>query len=970
MKPPKQIHRFRAISIIHRNVLLISILTLTSLFVYSSPGFVQFESLTNDFPLVANGIATPIIMDVNDYEGVVRAVEDLQLDIERVTVIKPVLLLNENSDARNVVIIGTLGKSKLIDDLVSKDKLDLSTIEGKWEAHYITTLENVNPDIDKALVIVGSDKRGTIFGVYELCSQIGVSPWYWWADVPVKQHKEVYISPGSYSDNPKVKYRGIFLNDEAPALTSWVNEKFGGFNHKFYDHLFELILRLKGNFLWPAMWGSAFYDDDSLSPKLADEYGVVIGTSHHEPLMRAHAEWNKYGEGPWNYEKNPEILYEFWRESVKERGKYEAVITVGMRGDGDEAMTEGTAINLLENIISDQREILKQEIGEDLTQIPQAWALYKEVQDYYDEGMQVPEDITLLLCDDNWGNVRRLPLPNTPKRSGGYGMYYHYDFVGGPVSYRWLNVSPISRTWEQMHLAWEHGVDQIWIANVGDLKPMEFPIDFFLEYAWDPDDFPAERLPQYTKIWAGEQFGAEKAEDIARLLTAYTRFNYRRTPEMLKPNTYSLHHFREAERIVEEYNALLTEAKEIETYLALEYKDAFYQLVTHPIEACANLNEMYLAVAKNHLYAEQGRAATNEMARKVEELFANDAAISAHYNNELADGKWSHFMDQPNIGYTSWDNPKEDIIPEIKEIIVPGKAKMAVAVEGSDEWWPKSEEEAILPAFDVNSPDNHYLEIFNRGTSHFSYTIKADKPWIILVNEVGTISQEERIWIRVNWGDVPKGEHSGTITISTDNQKDVIVKVLANNRQLPIADFKGFIEANGYVSIEAEHFTNKTEKKEMHWEIIPDFGRTLSGVTAFPTTQSKLALEKGSPHLEYNVNLFTTGKVKVKVYVAPSLNIYNDEGMQFATSFDDADPKIYKIHEFDTIPDWKYPAYWNNSVTDNIRVLTTEHEIEKAGLHILKLWMITPGVAFEKIVIETEEIGETYLGPPESLRKE
>src|SRR5690606_39010394 len=266
----------------------------------------------------------------------------------------------------------------------------------------------------------------------------------------------------------------------------WVREKFGGFNHQFYEKVFELILRLKGNFLWPAMWGKSLWDDDSLSAPLADEMGVVLATTHHEPMMRAHVEWQRYGKGPWDYDKNPEVLRQFWREGLERTKGQETVVTLAMRGDGDEAMSADTNIELLERIVKDQREIIAEVTGRPAEETPQVWALYKEVQDYYDKGMRVPEDVTLLFADDNWGNIRRLPDP-ADKRPGGYGVYYHFDYVGGPRNYKWLNTTQIESAWQQMRLAWAHGVDRVWIVNVGDIKPMELPISAFLDQAWDPD---------------------------------------------------------------------------------------------------------------------------------------------------------------------------------------------------------------------------------------------------------------------------------------------------------------------------------------------------------------------------------------------------------------------------------------------------------------------------------------------------
>ena len=574
-------------------------------------GYVLHEKSLHDlFPLVESGQATPLVVSTDDWPGVVRAARDLQSDIRRVTDREPQLVTGDIPANQPVVLIGTVGKSPLIDKLIANKQLSLDELKGKWETFVVEWVTNPMPGVDRALVIAGSDKRGTIFGIYDLSAQIGVSPWYWWADVPVAHHDNVYVCRGRYSrGTPAVKYRGIFINDEAPALSGWSKEKFGGFNHKFYEHVFELILRLQGNYLWPAMWGSAFYDDDPESAKLADEYGVVIGTSHHEPLMRAHDEWRRYGDKTeWNYEHNEAKLKEFWTEGIKRMGSNESVVTVGMRGDGDMPMTEGANIALLEKIVADQRKIIADVTGKDPATVPQAWALYKEVQDYYDKGMTVPDDITLLLCDDNWGNIRKLPKLGDKPRAGGYGIYYHFDYVGGPRNYKWLNTNQISRVWEQMHLAYDYGVDRIWIVNVGDIKPMELPISFFLDYAWAPQNWPLEKLPDYTRLWATQQFGPEHAAEIADLLTKYTTYNARRKPELLGPETYSLVNFGEAQRVVDEYNTLAKEAEQVGKSLPSDAHDAYFQLVQWPVEACANLNELYFVVAQNRLYAKQGRA--------------------------------------------------------------------------------------------------------------------------------------------------------------------------------------------------------------------------------------------------------------------------------------------------------------------------------------------------------------------------
>ncbi len=478
---------------------------------FAQNDYVSFKKVEKAFPL--NSVT--LFLDSEDHEGVHLVAKDLQKDFKKVTGNEP-KISSEEINGEYPVIIGTIGKSKLIDELISSAKLDVSEIEGKWENFLIEVVENPSPGVEKALVITGSDKRGTIFGMYDLSEKMGVSPWHWWADVPVKKVEQLYVKTGSYSSGtPKVKYRGIFINDEEPGLGNWAREKFGGINSKMYEQVFKLILRLKGNYLWPAMWGKAFNEDDPKNPVLADKYGIVMGTSHHEPMVRAQKEWGthreNYGNGEWDYQTNAEGLRDFWKDGFERNQDFENLVTIGMRGDGDEPMTEGTAIELLETIVKDQREIIADVTGKPASETPQVWALYKEVQDYYDQGMRVPDDVTLLLADDNWGNIRKLPDPADKPREGGYGIYYHFDYVGGPRNYKWLNTTQIERVWEQMNLAYQYDATELWVVNVGDLKPMEFPISFFLDFAWDPGAIDANELEDYSENWAKKQFGSKYA---------------------------------------------------------------------------------------------------------------------------------------------------------------------------------------------------------------------------------------------------------------------------------------------------------------------------------------------------------------------------------------------------------------------------------------------------------------------------
>lgn len=917
----------------------------------------------NDFTLVASGKSAPLVLDSYEFSGVLKVARMFQNDIYEVTGTKPRVILDQFPHGQPAVIIGTIGQSRLVDGLIESGKISVDDIKGKWETSLIQVVENPFPNIPKALVIVGSDKRGTIYGMFDLSRQMGISPWHFWSDVPPKTKNQLFVKNGRYHlGTPKVKYRGIFLNDEEPSLGRWAVENYGGFNHLFYEKVFELILRMKGNYLWPAMWWAGFYSDDPQSAELADELGVVMGTTHHEPMMRAHAEWKAGGEGDWNYETNEEELKEFWRGGIERMHDRESIVTLAMRGDGDMAMTDETNTALLERIVADQRKIIEDVTGKDASETPQLWALYKEVQDYYDQGMRVPEDVTLLLCDDNWGNIRKLPKSDAPPREGGYGIYYHFDYVGGPRNYKWLNTSPLPRVWEQMNLAYRHGVDRIWIVNVGDLKPMELPISFFLDFAFDPDAWPADRLTEYTELWAEEQFREEHSTEIAEMLRLYTKYNGRRKPELLSPETYSVIHFNEAERIKHDYNQLAERAKKLYSKIPEKQKDAYYQLVLHPIIACANLNDLYVTTAKNHLYASQGRSLTNKMAERVEALFKKDAEITDYYHNELAGGKWNHMMAQTHMGYTYWQQPPENSMPEVEKIDLTGKTEMGVAIEGSEKYWMAGQADEELPEINAVCGNSSCIEVFNRGETSFSYEVATGKPWLAIHPANGIVEDEIRLWTTVNWDLVPPGNHTVPVTINGNGQTVTVnarvFKPEVDNSQME----ETFAECKGYVSIEAAHFNRKIDTENLNWKVIPGLGRTLSGVTIEPVTAQRIKPGGESPRLEYDIFLFEPGEIELKVLLSPTLNYYtNDETRKIAVSVDDGEPQIINLHKDETLQDWER---W---VSNNIIETSTKHNISETGKHTVKIWMVDAGLVIQKIIVRTGEEKPTYLGPPETV---
>ena len=920
------------------------------------------------FPLAGAKAAAPIWVDAPGLPGVLRAARDLGDDVRRVSGQAP-FVGTEQPAAPRIVLIGTLGRSAAIDALVRSGKLDVAPIQGRWEAFLVQVVRRPLPGIDEALVIAGSDKRGTIYGTYELSSRIGVSPWYWWADVPVKHREELLVAPGRFVEpGPVVKYRGIFLNDEAPALSGWAQGKFGGFNHLFYGRIFELLLRLRANTLWPAMWGSAFNEDDPLDAKEADDYGIVMGTSHHEPMLRAQQERKRHGSGPWDYAANGPELRRFWSEGVRRNRAFESLYTVGMRGDGDLPMSESSNVALLERIVADQRGILAREVSPDLGMVPQVWALYKEVQDYYERGMRVPDDVTLLWCDDNWGNLRRLPTPQERTRAGGAGIYYHLDYVGAPRNYKWLDTVPITKVWEQMHLAAENGADRLWIVNVGSFKEKEFPMEFFLRYAWDPRAIPYEGLGAYTRLWAERAFGPEQAGRIAAILEAYAKFNYRRKPELLAPDTFSLINYGEGEAAVQGWEGLVAEAEAEQASLPAEARDAFYQLVLHPVKASANLNELYRSVGLNRLYSLQGRAAANREGERARAFFNEDAELTRRWDSELAGGKWRHFMDQTHIGYTSWQQPDTNVMPAVSEVQVPRDAALpAVAIEGSTEAWPFGSGGVPGPRLRTTSPYDlaaRTFEVFNRGGRPFAFASEADQPWLGVEPREGSASDGVRVRLEVRWDRVPQGSSVGTITLRDPvGGKAVRIEVPVFNPG-PLNGCPGgsFVEADGYVSVEAEHFGRSEGSGAVQWRVLPDFGRTLSGVTTFPVTAESRVPAGSGPRLDYNLYLFTKGEAEVDVITAPSLAYAPGRGLRYAVALDDEAPQVVDLALASGVP-----GSWERMVADAAHHSTSRHRVESAGPHVLRLWGVDPGVVFEKIVVNTGGLRPSYLGPPESF---
>ena len=649
------------------------------------------------FCLADNGKTATIIVSDNDWKGVIRAARDLSDDVRKVTgTASQFDLQSENSvgklpherqNLKGSILVGTIGRSRTIDALIKQKKIDVSKVRGQWESYLIDV-------VDGHLVIAGSDKRGTIYGIYEISRRIGVSPWYWMADVPVKHQDEVWYDGGRIvQPSPKVKYRGLFINDEWPSFGTWCTNHFGGVNAKAYEHIFELMLRLKANYFWPAMWATAFNEDDPENPRLADEMGIVMGTSHHEPMMRSHQEYlhRKEQVGPWDYATNKERVDRFFREGMERNKDYDNLVTIGMRGDGDVAMGKGDDqenIRTLGKVIEGQRQIIKDIYGSP-DAVPQLWAIFTEVQRYYDAGFTVPDDVTLLFCDNNWGYIRRKARDFERKHKGGLGLYYHIDMNGGPWNDRWVNTTTVPKLREQLNLAYQSGIDRIWIINVGDLKPKEMPITFIMDYAWNPEAIqPGDEqawLEGFTRSIFGDQFAKETADIIAR----YSKYNLWRKPEAQVPGIYNMEEMLRMEKL---WLSLTVRCEALKEQIPAEAQDAFYQLVYYPTVASAGVAQIY-------------NCATLGDSLTINHLMAKDQRLTDYYNKCMAGGKWDGMMLDNHIGYTQWFIPKENYHP----------MTLGFKVDPSTLHSPLSTKEYSIPAYNYTKKSDGWIFLPNLG---------------------------------------------------------------------------------------------------------------------------------------------------------------------------------------------------------------------------------------------------------------
>ncbi len=950
--------------------------------------WVKTEYRRGDFQLVHGARAADILVSPEDFKVVNIAASDLATDVERVTGRKPLLRAEAVGASGHSIIVGTLGRSPFIDQLARDGKLDVNGLRGRWESFLIATVPDPLPNIKMGLVIVGSDRRGTAFGVYELSQAIGVSPWHWWADVTPERRRALVVAAGVRRQGPpSVQYRGVFLNDEDWGLQPWAAKTYepetGDVGPKTYARIFGLLLRLKANTLWPAMHKCTRpFNHFAENKRVADDYAIVMGSSHAEPMLRNNVgEWTDDPK-QFDYTKNPEGVRRYWEERARENGRFENVYTLGMRGIHDSPIqgpkSQGERIELLEKIFDIQRGLLAEHTGRDVTQVPQIFCPYKEVLADYRGGLKVPEDVTIVFPDDNFGYIRYFPSAEERQRAGGFGVYYHISYLGRPLSYLWLNTTPPALIWEEMSKAYDHGMRKFWMLNVGDLKPAEVGIEFFMRMAWDITRWRRDNLSDYLKEWARREFGAKHADEIAAVMDEYYRLGFARKPEHLQwhlpgeepraSDLSSIDYGDEAQARLDAYDTLMARADRLYAAMPPHRRDAFYQLVAYPVRGAALVNRRFFLTEKSAFYAAQGRASAAALAARAREADAQMMAETDYYNERLAGGKWRHMMrmEMAEGEWRSMRTTPPTTPPSVLRMKTPEEAGLGVAVEGRLEPLWENERDAALPTLDVFTRDARFIDVFNTGRAPARWTAKASQEWIKLSRAEGDLGEDARIRVSVDWDKVPTGENvSGTVAINAAGATRTVSVPVFNPLTPRPEDVSGFVESAGVVALEAEHFTRKTDRAGASWQVIPGLGRTGDSVAVFPTTATSVEPARAptdAPVLEYRLQLFTPGKVTVTCYLVPTQPIRPGHGLRYAVGLDDEPPRPVAAGEKVEVTS----KAWSLNVLNATIAGTTALEVSAPGTHVLKIYMIDPGVVLDKIVLDAGGLRPSYFGPEET----
>ncbi len=914
----------------------------------------------------------------------------------------------KGSDEReaSAVIFGTVGKSPILNKMEQSGKLDLSKIAGKREVYQFSVMEEPIDGIKKALVIAGSDKRGTIYGLLHISELLGVSPFVDWSDVKPPKQEEVSFdeSVNMVSKEPSVKYRGFFINDEWPAFGTFCEKHFGGMNAQMYEMIFLLMLRLKGNYLWPAMWATCFAVEGPglASADLADEYGIVMGLSHHEPCLRHGEEYSKlrgkdspYGDA-WNFRKNREGITRFWRDGLKRNGHLENVITLGMRGERDSAImgkeaTLGDNIDLLRDVITTQNTLIREEVNENIEDVPRMLALYKEVEPFFYgddtfEGLMGDpclSDVILLLCDDNHGYLRSRPDQKMLEHNGGYGLYYHFDYHGEPVSYEWVNSSYLPQVWEQLTEAYETGIRDLWIVNVGDLAFQEFPLSYFMEMAYDYDAWGIRAVNQtgkYTKEWVEKQFAAdfskEQKEKLCQVLHRFTRLNHNRRPEHMNETIYHPVHDKEAERIHEEALELIAMVEELEQCCKVN-RDAFQQLVAYQVKASMNYICMCLYRGWNHLAAAKGLVIANDFADKIQKCMEIDEKLRDDFH-QLNGSKWDGLASASHIGFCNW-NDEEAKNPIIETVLPIRKSRLVVGTCENDkttcgEEWTRKRLYVNALLNPLADKAEIYVGLCCDHAVEFSVSCEDERIQLSAsqgrlcpetsLQKIEILLQRDKLGV---CGEEPR--ENPVVEVRYANacaQIEILMpdaKLIENVRKT--AGENVFIETDGVVCMHASHCVECMNQTGEYFETLEEIGKTTSGVKLY-TEKEKLDSENPS-WLAYDFYVLQEGTYELVIETQPASarkycgNIsvgysINDEAMQSLVML----PEGYEPG---------VSSSWEEGVLDHVRRVNVQVHCN-SGKNRIRYYALSEENVVERILLirTDKKLASSYLGPMESIQ--
>ena len=932
------------------------------------------------------------------YSGVRKIAGKVRRDIELVTGAKPASLDQEQLDKLgrqvDLVIYGTIGSSPVLDRLQRQGVLDLEDIRSKREVFKLQLAEAPVQGAKSALIIAGSDKRGTIYGLFRLSELLGVSPLVDWSGVLPAKRAEVLLDDRCQmvSKEPSVKYRGIFINDEWPAFGNWAQKNFGDLNAQCYEHVFELLLRHKANYLWPAMWGSSFNLDGPglASAELADELGIVMSTSHHEPCMRAGNEYGKlrgkdsiYGDA-WDFQSNREGIIRFWEDGLKRNKEFENVITMGMRGENDTAIMKNATleqnIQLVRDVLQAQNRLMREVINPDLEQIPRQIVLFTEVEEFFYGNETTPgligdhelDGVTLMLSDNNNGYTRTLPTEKMREHKGGYGMYYHMDMHGGPYAYEWVGSTYIPKVWEQMSMAYDYGVREIWVVNVGDIGTQEFALSYFLSLAYDMEGLGAgnpNNTAAYTQAWVERQFGAafrqRDLEDIASIIGKYTLMCQRRKHEVMNDKVYHPVHFGEARQLLDEAEWIIGRCSELKEKCPGYMYPGFYELIFYPAVGTANLMKTWVLASRNELYARQNRMEANMLAGEISQCLVYDKELTEELHT-LDGGRFYGFGLSEHFGFTRWC--ADDNKYPLRIYAEPANHPRMIVAKSDDaqysigKHWVGNK----LAFNDFLRPDRNsfQLEIACGSRETIEYRITTSCPWLSFSRTSGETSLTDTVTVFLDRAKL-NGREEGIFIVEGPDRAKVIVTVEADQPDLSFYKPMTFLEYDGYIAMEADHYAAKGAAGEAEFVRLSPYGRSGTGMKVSPSNSDFRNVEE-RPWLEYHFAASQDGVYELELYMAPSTPVDDKQQMFIGTQIN-GEPVQVDNTVWDTGRPFFLSTQWNHEAHCNVKIFKKKVECQK-GMNVLRFYHVSPNIVLERVVLHPENVKlpQSYLGPPES----